>query len=45
MLPALSILPVLVVHSIDKEKELADSLKGYWEYMQKVKYRLIPGVW
>lgn len=45
LLPALSIIPVLVARIIDEEKELADGLKGYREYMQKVKYRLIPGVW
>ena len=45
LLPALSIIPVLVVRILDEEKELADSLIGYKEYMQQVNYRLIPGLW
>ena len=45
LLPALLIIPVLVVRIMDEEKELADNLNGYREYMQKIKYRLIPGLW
>lgn len=39
------LIPFLIVRIIDEEKELEDSLMGYREYMQKVKYRLIPGIW
>ena len=28
-----------------EEKILAEGLKGYKEYMQKVKYRIIPFIW
>jgi len=45
VIPTLFIIPVLIVRIIDEEKELLDNLEGYREYMQKVKYRLIPGVW
>jgi protein-S-isoprenylcysteine O-methyltransferase Ste14 len=45
MLPALTILWVLVARIRNEEQVLCRELKGYPEYMQKVKYRLIPGVW
>jgi protein-S-isoprenylcysteine O-methyltransferase Ste14 len=45
VVPALSIIPVLVARIGDEEKELLDNLEGYREYSQKVKHRLIPGVW
>jgi protein-S-isoprenylcysteine O-methyltransferase Ste14 len=45
MIPALLIIPFLIVRIIDEEKELGDNLVGYREYMQKVTYRLIPGIW
>ncbi len=45
MLPALLIIPVLAARMFNEEKVLSRDLKGYPEYMQKVKYRLIPGVW
>lgn len=45
VIPALFIIPVLIFRLMDEEKELLDSLKGYREYVQKVRYRLVPGVW
>jgi protein-S-isoprenylcysteine O-methyltransferase Ste14 len=40
------IYPVLIVRRIRNEEELLKrDLPGYGEYMQKVKYRLIPGIW
>jgi protein-S-isoprenylcysteine O-methyltransferase Ste14 len=45
VIPALPIIPVLVVRLLDEEKVLAQGLPGYEEYRQKVKYRLLPGVW
>jgi len=39
-------LPVLIIFRIfNEEKVLAKELPGYKDYMQKVKYRLIPFVW
>lgn len=38
-------LPVLVWRLLDEERLLAANLSGYKEYMQKVRYRLIPFVW
>ena len=37
--------PVLVWRILDEEAFLRRSLPGYAEYMQQVRYRLIPGVW
>jgi protein-S-isoprenylcysteine O-methyltransferase Ste14 len=45
VIPALLILPVIVMRIRNEEKVLAKDLPGYSEYLQKVKYRLIPGVW
>lgn len=45
IIPTLFIIPVLIFRIIDEEKELIDNLQGYRQYLQKVKYRLIPGIW
>jgi protein-S-isoprenylcysteine O-methyltransferase Ste14 len=37
--------PVLVARILDEEKALADELAGYREYMQQVRYRMVPRVW
>jgi protein-S-isoprenylcysteine O-methyltransferase Ste14 len=34
-----------MLRALDEEKTLARDLKGYKEYMQQVKYRLLPGIW
>jgi protein-S-isoprenylcysteine O-methyltransferase Ste14 len=36
---------VIVIRLLDEEKLLLVSLPGYPEYVEKVKYRLIPSVW
>jgi protein-S-isoprenylcysteine O-methyltransferase Ste14 len=45
LIPALLILPVLVARILNEESVLFRELKGYPEYLQKTKYRLIPGIW
>ena len=46
MLPMLLIIPVITVLRIPNEEEvLKRDLPGYGEYMQKVRYRLMPGLW
>ena len=45
MLPAVLIIVVIVARILNEEKVLARDLPGYREYMQKTRYRLIPGVW
>jgi len=38
-------IPIFVARITNEEKVLARDLPGYIEYMHKVRYRLIPGVW
>jgi protein-S-isoprenylcysteine O-methyltransferase Ste14 len=37
--------PVLFWHILDEENFLRKNLAGYAEYMQRVRYRLVPRVW
>ncbi len=39
------IIPLLVARTLNEEKVLLRGLKGYRSYTEKVKYRLLPGVW
>jgi len=45
IIPSLLIIPILVARIRNEEKVLDRELKGYQEYLQKAKYRLIPGIW
>jgi protein-S-isoprenylcysteine O-methyltransferase Ste14 len=45
VLPALMVALVLVARIVNEEKVLLARLPGYREYTQRVRYRLIPGVW
>jgi len=45
MIPAILIIPILVARIWNEESVLARDLNGYQEYMQKTRYRLIPGLW
>ena len=45
LLVGLLMIAVVVLRVTLEEKTLRDELPGYIEYMGKVKYRLIPGVW
>ncbi len=42
---ALPVMAVIVIRLLEEEKFLSATLKGYAEYRQKVRYRLIPFVW
>jgi len=44
-LPAAVIIPILVVRILNEEQVLERDLPGYKEYKQKVRYRLVPGIW
>jgi len=44
-LPGLLIIPILVGRIVNEERTLRQELKGYMEYTQAVRYRLIPGIW
>ena len=45
LIPALVMVPFLVVRIVDEERVLVAELKGYSAYREKVRYRLVPGVW
>ena len=45
MILTLPLIPILVFRIRDEEKALELELEGYKEYMQKTRYRLIPGIW
>ena len=46
LLPTLLIIPILTVLRIPNEEQvLSRELPGYVEYMRKVRYRLLPGIW
>ncbi len=45
LLPALLIVPVLMVRIVDEEAMLRRDLPGYVDYTQRVRYRLVPGLW
>jgi protein-S-isoprenylcysteine O-methyltransferase Ste14 len=41
----LAYIPIIVKRIKNEEEVLEQELKGYKEYKQKVKYRLIPFIW
>jgi protein-S-isoprenylcysteine O-methyltransferase Ste14 len=45
MLPLAPLAPLIIFRILNEEKLLIRSLKGYKDYMKKVRYRLIPFVW
>jgi len=44
-IPAGFIIAVLIYRTSLEDKTLQSELPGYKEYSEKVKYRLVPGVW
>jgi protein-S-isoprenylcysteine O-methyltransferase Ste14 len=44
-IPLLVMTPFLIWRLLDEERLLSGSLRGYTEYQQKVRYRLVPLVW
>jgi protein-S-isoprenylcysteine O-methyltransferase Ste14 len=40
-----AVIPAVIWRLLDEEKFLARNLPGYVEYQNRVRYRLIPGVW
>jgi protein-S-isoprenylcysteine O-methyltransferase Ste14 len=45
VLPMLLVIPILIRRTLIEETMLQDGLPGYAEYMKRVRYRIIPGVW
>ena len=44
-LPIAAVMPLLIWRLFDEERLLRERLQGYREYQQKVRYRLVPGIW
>jgi protein-S-isoprenylcysteine O-methyltransferase Ste14 len=45
MIPAAFFLLIFIPRIFGEEQELLQFLNGYKDYVDKVKYRLIPGIW
>ena len=45
IVPFVVVIPFLIWRLIDEEKMLVQELAGYKEYRQRVRYRLVPGLW
>ncbi len=45
IVPILLIVPVIVRRTLIEERVLASALPGYEDYMQRVRSRIVPGVW
>jgi protein-S-isoprenylcysteine O-methyltransferase Ste14 len=45
LISAILLLPLLILRTIWEDRTLREELTGYEEYTQRVRYRLIPGVW
>jgi protein-S-isoprenylcysteine O-methyltransferase Ste14 len=45
VLALVAMLPALIWRLLDEEKFLVENLPGYAEYKERVRYRLIPGIW
>jgi protein-S-isoprenylcysteine O-methyltransferase Ste14 len=45
VIPSALIIPLLVARIRNEERVLMRDLKGYPDYIQKTKYRLVPGIW
>ena len=45
IIPAIMVTVVLIVRTILEDKTLQAELAGYQEYAERVRYRLLPGIW
>jgi protein-S-isoprenylcysteine O-methyltransferase Ste14 len=45
LVPFVAMIPFLIWRIFDEEMMLTRELEGYDEYKQRVRYRLVPGVW
>ena len=45
MIPEAVMLPALMLRIRSEERILVSELKGYAEYRQKLRYRLLPLIW
>jgi protein-S-isoprenylcysteine O-methyltransferase Ste14 len=45
LVPVFLLCPLLVLRTVWEDRMLREGLAGYQEYAQRVRYRLVPGVW
>jgi protein-S-isoprenylcysteine O-methyltransferase Ste14 len=45
MAPILLMAPLMVRRTLIEESMLANALPGYTDYMQRVRSRIVPGIW
>jgi protein-S-isoprenylcysteine O-methyltransferase Ste14 len=45
LVPVILLCPLLVLRTVWEDQLLREGLTGYREYAQRVRYRLVPGVW
>jgi len=45
LIPTIFFVALIIIRIINEEKVLKSGLKGYDDYMKKVKYRLLPFIW
>jgi protein-S-isoprenylcysteine O-methyltransferase Ste14 len=45
LLPFVAVIPFLIWRLLDEETMLTKELEGYSNYKQRVRYRLVPGIW
>jgi protein-S-isoprenylcysteine O-methyltransferase Ste14 len=45
LIPAILMVPVLVLKTLWEDQTLQEELLGYKDYAQRVRYKLVPGVW
>lgn len=45
LIPSICAVAVTVIRTFLEDRMLQNELEGYFEYAQKIKYRLIPGIW
>jgi protein-S-isoprenylcysteine O-methyltransferase Ste14 len=45
LVPVILLCPLLVLRTVWEDQLLREGLAGYQEYAQRVRYRLVPGVW
>jgi protein-S-isoprenylcysteine O-methyltransferase Ste14 len=45
LIPAILMVPALVLKTLWEDQTLQEELPGYKGYAQRVRYRLVPGVW
>jgi protein-S-isoprenylcysteine O-methyltransferase Ste14 len=45
LIPGVIIMILFFIRTALEDKTLREELPGYAEYAQKVRYRLIPGIW